>query len=49
MINIHLPKIEEIRYFSKTSRATMNSITVTKLDGVNFDAEIKLEGYSIVQ
>ena len=44
-----LPKIEEIRFIAKKSKATVIGISETKLDGTNFDAEIYIEGYSIIR
>ena len=39
-----LPKIEEIRFIAKKSKATVIGISETKLDGTIFDAEIYIEG-----
>ena len=39
-VNSLLPKIEEIRFITKKSTATVIGITETKLDGITFDAEI---------
>ena len=47
-VNSLLPKIEEIRFTAKKSKATVIGITETKLDGTIFDAEIYTECYSIV-
>ena len=46
--NSLLPKIEEIRFTAKKSKASVIGITETKLDGTIFDAEIYTECYSIV-
>ena len=50
-INVYslLPKIEEIRFIAKKSKATVIGITETKLDGTIFDAELYLEVCSIVR
>ena len=47
-VNSLLPKIEEIRFIAKKSKAVVIGISETKLDGTIFDAEIYIEGYSIV-
>ena len=47
-VNSLLPKTEEIRFIAKKSKATLTGINKTKLDGTIFDAEIYIEGYSIV-
>ena len=41
-------KIDEIRFISKKSKATMVGISETKLNGTIFDGGIYIEGYSIV-
>ena len=48
-VNSLLPKIEEIRFITKKSTATVIGITETKLDGITFDAEIYIESKSIVK
>ena len=52
-LHIHLysllPKIEEIENIAKKSKAAVIDISETKLDGIIFDAEIYIEGYSIVR
>ena len=48
-VNSLLPKIEEIRFIAKKSKATVIGITETKLDGTIFDAKIYIEGCSIVR
>ena len=48
-VNSLLPKIEEIRFIAKKSKATVIAITETKLDGTIFDAEFYIECYSIVR
>ena len=48
-VNSLLPKIEEIRFIAKKSKATVIGISETKLDETIFDAESYIEGYSIVQ
>ena len=45
-VNSILPEIEEMRFRAKKSKATVIGITETKLDGIIFDAEIYIEGYS---
>ena len=35
-----------MRFIAKKSKATVIGITETKLDGIIFDAEIYIEGYS---
>ena len=47
-VNSLLPKIEEIRFTAKKSKAIVIGITETKLDGTIFDAEIYTECCSIV-
>ena len=44
-----LSKIEKIRFIVKKSKATVIGISETKLDRTIFDAEIYIEGYSIVR
>ena len=44
-----LPKMEEIRFIAKSSKATVIGISETKLDGRIFHPEIYIEGYSIVR
>ena len=44
-----LLKTEEIRFTAKKSKATVIGISKTKLHGTIFDAEIFIEGYSIVR
>ena len=48
-VNSLLPKIEEIRFIARKYKATVIGISKTKLDGTIFDAEIYIEGYSIVR
>ena len=48
-VNSLLPKIEEIRFIAKKSKATVIGISETKLDGTIFDTKIYIEGYSIVR
>ena len=48
-VNSLLPKIEEVRFITKKSKATAIGISETKLDGIIFDAELYIEGYSIVR
>ena len=50
-VNSVWPKIGEIRFIAKKSKAESRNIGVseTKLDGTIFDAEIYIEGYSIVR
>ena len=48
-VNSLLPKIEEIRFIAKKSKATVIGVSETKLDETIFDAESYIEGYSIVQ
>ena len=48
-VNSLLPKIEEVRFITKKSKATVTDITETKLDVTIFDAELYIEGYSIVR
>ena len=48
-VNSLLPKIEEVRFIAKKSKATVIGITETKLDGTTFDTELYIEGYSIVR
>ena len=50
-VNVYslLPKIEEIRFIAKKSKATVIGITETKLDGTIFDAELCIEVCSIVR
>ena len=48
-VNSLLPKIEEVRFITKKSKATAIGITETKLDGTIFDAKLYIEGYSIVR
>ena len=48
-VNSLLPKIEEVRFIAKNSKATVIGITETKLDGTIFDAELYIKGYSIVR
>ena len=48
-VNSLLPKIEEVRFIAKTSKATVIGITDTKLDGTIFYADLYMEGYSIVR
>ena len=48
-VNSLLPKIEEIRFIAKKSKATVIGISETKLDETIFDTESYIEGYSIVQ
>ena len=47
-VNSLLPKIEEIGFIAKKSKATLIGINKTKLDGTIFDAGIYIAGYSIV-
>ena len=47
-VNGLLPKIEEITFIAKTSKATVICISETKLGGTIFYAEIYIEVYSIV-
>ena len=42
-VNSLLPKIEEVRFIRKKSKATVISITETKLDGTIFDAGLYIE------
>ena len=44
-----IPKTEEIIFIAKKSKATVIGICETKLDGTIFDAEIYIEGCSIVR
>ena len=44
-----MPKIEEVRFIAKSSKAAVIGIAETKLDGTIFDAELYIEGYSIVR
>ena len=48
-VNSLFPKIEEVRFIAKKSKATVLGITEIKLDGTIFDAELYIEGYSIVR
>ena len=47
-VNGLLPKIEEITFIAKKSKATVIGISETKLGGTIFYAEIYIEVYSIV-
>ena len=47
--NSLLPKIGEISFIAKKSKATVIGISESKLDGTIFDTEIYIEGYSIVR
>ena len=47
-VNNVLPKIEEVRFIAKNSKATVIGISETKLDGTIFDAELYIKGCSIV-
>ena len=42
-VNSLLPKIEEVRFIRKKSKATVISITETKLDGTIFDTGLYIE------
>ena len=48
-VNSLFPKIEEVRFIAKKSKATVLGITEIKLVGTIFDAELYIEGYSIVR
>ena len=48
-VNSLLPKIEEVRFAAKKSKATVTGITETKLDGTIFEAELYIEDYNIVR
>ena len=48
-VNSLLPKIEEVRFIAKTSKATVIGITDTKLERTIFYAELYIESYSIVR
>ena len=47
-VNSLLTKIKEIRLIAKKSKANVIGITEIKLDGTIFNAEVYIEGYSIV-
>ena len=48
-VNSLLTKIKEIRLIAKNSKANVIGIAETKLDGTIFNAEVYIEGYSIVR
>ena len=48
-VNGLLPKIDEIRFIAKKSKATVIGINETRLDGTIFGAEIYIEDYNIVR
>ena len=48
-INSLLPKIDEIRYFTKKSNAAVIGITESKLDKSVLDSEINIDGYEVLR
>ena len=48
-INSLLPKIDEIRHIAKSSNLSVIGLSETKLDDSVFDAEINIEGYTLIR
>ena len=48
-INSLLPKIEELRYISKSTNAAVISICESKLDASVLDSEISIDNYKILR
>ena len=48
-INSLLPKIDELREIAGKTRATVISITESKLDGSVVDGEINIDGYELIR
>ena len=48
-INSILPKIDEIRYITKLTNATVIGLSETKLDNTVLSSELEIEGYDLVR
>ena len=48
-INSLLPKIDEVRHIDKSSNLSVIGLSETKLDDSVFDAEINIEGYTLIR
>ena len=48
-INSLLPKIDEIRNIAKSSNLSIIGLSETELDDSVFDAEINIEGYTLIR
>ena len=48
-INILLPKIDEIRYISNITNASIIGISETKIDETIWSSESEVDGYDLVR